>query len=112
MLSRYARRACSMSLVKAADHCTWEEAASALDIPPVSGRAMANKVVSLLNALGTADRFDATLRDIVARVARRGSLVDYGMRRRALAGFTVIEWEEWREMCRGVGVHLAFRGGR
>ena len=112
LLPNHARRACSMWLVKAAEGCTWKEAAATLDIPNKSGRAISNKVVSLLNAQGTAERFDTTLRDVARTLVSNEPLVDYAVRRRDLVRFTVIEWEEWRTICRSAGVHPGKRGGR
>ena len=107
-----ARRTCSMWLVKSIRGCTWKEAAGTLGIPPKRGRAMANKVVSLLNANETLEIFDSRVRDCVRRISLSGDLTDYGARRCCLTKFTDIGRDEWKEITYIAGVHPGKRGGR
>jgi hypothetical protein len=101
-----------MWLVKALGSYSWAGAAAELGLPPKRSREIANKVVSLLNATGRADFFDARLREAVRRVACDSGRIDYGARRRALANFTDIEREEWKGICQDASVPLGKRGGK
>ena len=83
-----------------------------LGTPPERGRGMVNKVVSLLNAHETLELFDSRVRDCAKHILLSGDLVDYGAWRHCLAGFTDIERDQWKEMCRVAGVHPGKRGGR
>ena len=108
----YARRVCSMALVRLTGPHTWKQAAEALDLPPREGYGMANKVVSTLNSTRDADLFHSRLRELAAQIAGDPGRINYGVRRRALSGLTEIGREEWKGVCRDAGVPPGKRGGK
>lgn len=110
--SDHARRVCSMWIVKVIVDSTWEEVAEELGLPPRRSRAMANKLVSLLNATGKAELFHARLLEVTARVADVSRRTDFGARRRVLADFVEFERGQWEEICRKAEINPGKRGGR
>lgn len=73
---------------------------------------MANKVVSTLNGTRGADLFHLRLRELAGQIAGDPDRINYGIRRRALSGFTEIGREEWKGVCRDAGVLPGKRGGK
>ncbi len=108
----YARRVCSMWLVKALGNYAWAGAAEKLGLPPKQSSQLASKVVSLLNAEGNAELFDTRIREAARKVASGSKQIDYGARRRFLANFTDIERESWKTICRDARVPMGKRGGK
>ena len=108
----YARRFCSMALVKLGSDRTWEESATVLELPEATAGKYANKAIGILNTGGVADLFLTRMRLLAERVAADPYRIDYGARRRGLAEMGQISEQRWRSICGLANVHTGKPGGR
>ena len=116
MNERYARRYCSLALVRQMGNYAWKEAALLLQMPPDKGESAANRGSRILKTHGNkkefSDRIDRFIRLMAEEQPDSGSTkprIEYGSRRRTLTNFEEVPWEEWKAMCRKTG-HLGALG--
>lgn len=108
----YARRYCSMALVKLCGAYTWAEAARLLDLHGVNGTRFANGMVAALTHGGQADVFAARLHEVAGWLEDDTPWIDFRARRRTLTDFREIPWPEWERLCARADLHPGKPGGR
>lgn len=108
----YARRFCSMALVRLCGASTWADAAESLQLPANSNKSLANRVVNVLRKANTYDQFAGELHRVAADLDRQSHRIDYGSLRRALAAFTDFPQEDWERICNSANVHPGKPGAR
>jgi TniQ len=100
----FARRVCSMALVRLSGPYTWAQAADALSLPASHATGAANSAVGLLAAGG----HDAAFRDALHALARQLSLrpdrVNYRVRRERLATLSTLSLEDWQAVAGRAGL--------
>lgn len=111
VLEVYARRFCSMALVKLLGDYTWGQAAEAIGLPAAAGGKRANRDVMVLNKNGAYDDFARQLHTIAQQYGKV-PLINYRARRQALATFDDIPWSAWVKICRDGGISPGERGSR
>lgn len=94
------RRFCSAALVKLSGSYTWEEAAEELALSPRYLVSTAKRAVPVLGKdYLREERFGTGLLEMGRKLAKDPHAIDYGRRRRLLAGFTEIDGEYWKSNC-------------
>jgi TniQ len=104
MESSYARRVCSMALVRLCGPYTWVQAADALSLPASHATGSANSAMGLLAAGGHDAAFRDALHSLAERLSRQPSRVDYRGRRERLAGLMTLSRGDWQVVAKGAGI--------
>jgi hypothetical protein len=110
--TNYARRFCSMSLVKLCGHYTWGDAARLLGLPVHHGIKLANRCVGCLADEKTKQQFSRVLHTVAKNLSKRPDKIDYGQRRKAFAGLRDIPREDWLSLCRQAQITPGHPGRR
>ena len=95
-----ARRFCSLCLVKLSGSYSWPRAAEALGLDGQRCQGQANQIVYLLGKADKADVLAERLHAVAAGLENDRGRLDYGSRRRALAGLDTIPQDKWLAICR------------
>ncbi|WP_102128369.1 TniQ family protein [Deinococcus planocerae] len=100
----FARRVCSMALVRLCGPYTWAQAADALSLPASHATGVANRAMGLLAVGG----HDAPFREALHALAQRLSLaphrVNYRVRRERLATFHTLSTADWHTLAGSAGL--------
>ncbi|GAA5513105.1 hypothetical protein Dcar01_01831 [Deinococcus carri] len=108
----YARRFCSMALVKASGGHSWGDAARHLQLPVEQAMGLANKCSTLLSSRFQVPQFESQMNDLLTELNRGIHHCDYQERRRLLRDFEEIEHSDWMGICRAADVPMGKRGGK
>lgn len=100
----YARRVCSMALVRLCGPYTWAQAADALSLPASHATGSANSAMGLLAAGGYDAAFRDALHGLAERLSGQPSRVDYRGRRERLAGLMTLSPDDWQAVGRNAGL--------
>lgn len=112
MSEPFARRFCSMALLRAAGLRRWEAIAQALGYENATGRRIARNGVYALRRCGRAERFWDAINADLTELAAAEELIDYREREQALRGFSNFPDDAWRQLCLRAVVPFGKRGGR
>lgn len=104
----YARRVCSMSIVRLMGPPSWPKAAELLELPVSRSKEIAKELVGVLSRSDQgktevfAERIDEVARRMTGTPER--DRVNYRLRRRALEHLEVVPYTEWERICEQVGI--------
>jgi len=110
--SNYARRFCSMSLVKLCGDYTWGDTARLLGLPEYPGIKLANRCVGFLADEKTKRQFSRALHAIAKRLSKENEKVDYGQRRKTFSDLCDIPRDDWLRICKQAQIGPGHPGRR
>lgn len=107
----YARRYCSMSLLKMRTGCTWTEAAAILNLPVCSAQ-YAGRVRGGLNNTSNSKYFAEHLHSVAKSLSDNKNKVDFQERRKLLKDFVDFPEKDWKATCDEAGINYGWQGSR
>ncbi len=104
-IRRFARRVCSMSVVRLLDYHSWTEIERVLELPTYS-RKQAARIVHTLQNEARLDDFAQSIEEIVRRLDATpdNERINYKQRREALTHLDVVPYDEWTQICEIAGI--------
>ena len=104
----YARRFCSVALVKFATGFTWKAAGASLELDGAAAANQANYLILSLSKNGLSEDLGERLLQIAEFLDKNpGQRIDYEARRRAFAEFVVIDDLCWQQICDASSINVA-----
>jgi hypothetical protein len=104
----YARRFCSIALVKLATGLTWNAAGAALQLDGAASADQANYLILSLSKSGVSEDFGERLLKVAELLDKNPrQRIDYEARRRAFADFVMIDDLCWQKICDASSINVA-----